>query len=125
MAKKAAVADKKKSKSNKLKIKNKKESLAKGEGKKRPGRPATKKPVVGWEVSSKDQNKIANEFSNAQKMFDSIGESVSKFAFDAAPKSAMDAVREIIKLQGQMKTMCKTIRVIKKGMKPKFGELPA
>lgn len=126
MAKKKAGKEKDgKSAKNKLKIKSKKESLAKGEGKKRPGRPATKKPVIGWEVSSKDQNRIATEFSNAQKMFDSIGESVSKFAFDAAPKSAMDAVREIIKLQGQMKTMCKTIRVIKKGMKPKFGELSA
>lgn len=104
---------------------NKKKVVAKATGKKRPGRPATKKPVIGWEVSSKDQNRIANEYAAAQKLFDSIGENVSKFAFDAAPKSAMSAVREIVQLQKQMKTMCKSIRVIKKSMKPKFGELSA
>ena len=125
MARKKVVEKSKLRKKLKVTAPKKKVAAKASDGKKRPGRPPTKKPVIGWEVSSKDQNKIANEFASAQKLFDSIGENVSKFAFDAAPKSAMSAVREIVQLQKQMKTMCKSIRVIKKNMKPKFGELSA
>lgn len=112
---------------NKLKKKlseKRKEAGSNGDGRRR-GRPASKKPVVGFEISNKDQNKLGSDFANLQKNFDSVGEQVSKLAFEAAPKSAMGAVREIIALQKGMKTFCKTVRTVKKNLKPKYGEVSA
>ena len=116
---------------NKLKAKlaakkrGRKPAAASAEGKKRPGRPATKKPIIGYEISSKDQNKLGNDFSALQKTFDTIGENVSKFAFEADPVSATAAFKEIVSFQKTMKAFCKTVRTIKKSLKPKFGEVPA
>jgi hypothetical protein len=93
--------------------------------KKGPGRPAYKKPVIGFEISSKDQNKLGSDFSNLQKNFDTIGENVSKFAFEADPKAATTAFKEIVSFQKTMKVFCKTVRTIKKNLKPKYGELTA
>jgi len=110
---------------NKLKSKLAAKRKASGTEKKRPGRPPSKKPVVGFEITSKDQNKLGSDFANLQKTFDSVGEQVSKLAFEAAPKSAMSAIKEIIALQKGMKTFCKTVRTVKKNLKPKYGEVPA
>lgn len=112
---------------NKLKSKLAAKRKASGvdSSKKRPGRPPSKKPVIGFEITSKDQNKLGSDFANLQKTFDSVGEQVSKLAFEAAPKSAMSAIKEIIALQKGMKTFCKTVRTVKKNLKPKYGEVPA
>jgi hypothetical protein len=121
MAKKKIVPKKE----NPLKKKLAEKRKAAGVTGKRRGRPASKKPVVGFEISSKDQNKLGSDFANLQKTFDSVGEQVSKLAFEAAPKSAMSAIKEIITLQKGMKTFCKTVRTVKKNLKPKYGEVPA
>lgn len=127
MAPKKKVATKVKA-VNKLKSKlaaKRKASGVGATGKKRPGRPPSKKPVIGFEVTSKDQNKLGSDFAHLQKTFDSVGEQVSKLAFEANPKSAMGAIKEIIALQKGMKNFCKTVRTVKKNLKPKYGEIPA
>jgi hypothetical protein len=111
---------------NKLKKKlAEKRKTAPDAKKKGPGRPPTRGPLVGYEINNKDQNKLGNDFSNLQKQFDTIGENVSKFAFEADADSATSAFKELVQFQKNVKTFCKTVRSIKKNLKPKYGELPA
>jgi hypothetical protein len=90
-----------------------------------PGRPPSKKPVIGYEITNKDQDKIGAEFAKIQEQFDRIAGKVSEFAFEASPKSAIVAIKDIVSLNKNMNGLRRIIRTVKGNLKPKYGDITA